>query len=203
VIWMRQSMRWSSISPPSSRLPRSQPWSDLSLPLSPAPDGDSGACAGTEGSFLPGLRHCRASCSILGRCWVWHSRRFSRPPKAVTSRPSPPSSAMCSQCSCGICRVIAPQAAEDVAGDTWLQVVAGLTDFRGDERAFRAWVFTISTRERIDPPSALQDQPAGQATGQPRFSVVGPEERTSLRLRWQQGRLRVACQSDSNSLGVS
>lgn len=47
-------------------------------------------------------------------------------------------------------QVIAPQATEDVAGDTWLQVVAGLTGFRGDERAFRAWVFTIARHRAID-----------------------------------------------------
>jgi RNA polymerase sigma-70 factor, ECF subfamily len=46
--------------------------------------------------------------------------------------------------------IIAPQAAEDVAGDTWLQVVAGLPDFRGDERAFRAWLFTIARHRAID-----------------------------------------------------
>ena len=37
-------------------------------------------------------------------------------------------------------RVIAPEA-EDVAGDTWLQVVAGLAGFRGEEQSFRAWLF--------------------------------------------------------------
>lgn len=47
-------------------------------------------------------------------------------------------------------RVLAPEAAEDVAGDTWLQVVAGLPDFRGDERAFRAWLFTIARHRAID-----------------------------------------------------
>ena len=40
-------------------------------------------------------------------------------------------------------RVIATEA-EDVAGDTWVQVVAGLAGFRGGEQAFRAWLFTIA-----------------------------------------------------------
>jgi len=44
--------------------------------------------------------------------------------------------------------VIAPAAAEDVAAETWLQVVAGLTGFSGEERAFRAWLFTIA-RHRV------------------------------------------------------
>ena len=50
----------------------------------------------------------------------------------------------------GYLRVIAPEAAEDVAGDTWLQVVAGLARFRGGEDAFRAWVFTIARHRAID-----------------------------------------------------
>ena len=47
-------------------------------------------------------------------------------------------------------RVIAPQAAEDVAADTWLQVVRGLTGFRGDERGWRAWLFTTARCRAID-----------------------------------------------------
>ncbi len=46
-------------------------------------------------------------------------------------------------------RVIAPEA-EDVAGETWLQVVAGLSGFRGDEQAFRAWLFTIARHRAVD-----------------------------------------------------
>jgi RNA polymerase sigma-70 factor (ECF subfamily) len=46
--------------------------------------------------------------------------------------------------------VIAPQAAEDVAGQTWLDVVAGLTEFRGGEDAFRAWLFTIARHRAVD-----------------------------------------------------
>jgi len=47
-------------------------------------------------------------------------------------------------------RVMAPEAAEDVAADTWLQVVLGLTGFRGDERGWRAWLFTTARRRAID-----------------------------------------------------
>ncbi len=46
-------------------------------------------------------------------------------------------------------RVITPEV-EDVAGETWVQVVAGLADFRGEERAFRAWLFTIARHRAID-----------------------------------------------------
>jgi RNA polymerase sigma-70 factor (ECF subfamily) len=47
-------------------------------------------------------------------------------------------------------RVIMPEAAEDVAADTWVQVVRGLTAFRGDEQAWRAWLFTTARRRAID-----------------------------------------------------
>ena len=46
-------------------------------------------------------------------------------------------------------RVITPEA-EDVAGETWLQVVKGLPGFRGDEQAFRAWLFTIARHRAVD-----------------------------------------------------
>jgi RNA polymerase sigma-70 factor (ECF subfamily) len=46
-------------------------------------------------------------------------------------------------------RVIAPEA-EDVAGETWLQVLGGLAGFRGDEQAFRAWLFTIARHRAVD-----------------------------------------------------
>jgi RNA polymerase sigma-70 factor (ECF subfamily) len=45
--------------------------------------------------------------------------------------------------------VITPEA-EDVAGDTWLQVVKGLPRFRGGEEAFRAWLFTIARHRAVD-----------------------------------------------------
>ena len=47
-------------------------------------------------------------------------------------------------------RVTAPEAAEDIAADTWLQVVRGLAGFRGDEQGWRAWLFTIARRRAID-----------------------------------------------------
>ena len=44
----------------------------------------------------------------------------------------------------------APTAAEDLASETWLEVVRGLERFRGNEPAFRAWVFTIARHELLD-----------------------------------------------------
>jgi RNA polymerase sigma-70 factor, ECF subfamily len=47
-------------------------------------------------------------------------------------------------------RVIAPEGADDVAADTWVHVVRGLRRFRGDEAAWRAWLFTTARRRLID-----------------------------------------------------
>jgi RNA polymerase sigma-70 factor (ECF subfamily) len=47
-------------------------------------------------------------------------------------------------------RVAVPDCAEDVAGETWLQVVRGLPAFRGDEHAWRSWLFTIARRRTLD-----------------------------------------------------
>ena len=47
-------------------------------------------------------------------------------------------------------RVAAPSVADDLASETWLGVVRGLDRFRGEEAAFRAWVFTIARHELLD-----------------------------------------------------
>jgi len=67
-------------------------------------------------------------------------------------------------------RVAAPDAAEDVAAETWIQVVRGLPAFRGDERAWRSWLFTIARRRVIDegrrrsrhPVTSLAELPGAQ-----------------------------------------
>jgi RNA polymerase sigma-70 factor (ECF subfamily) len=47
-------------------------------------------------------------------------------------------------------RVIAPGGEEDIAAETWVQVVRGLPSFRGDEQGWRAWLFTTARRRAID-----------------------------------------------------
>jgi RNA polymerase sigma-70 factor (ECF subfamily) len=47
-------------------------------------------------------------------------------------------------------RVVTRGAAEDVASDTWVDVVQGLDRFQGDEPGFRAWVFTIARHRALD-----------------------------------------------------
>ena len=44
----------------------------------------------------------------------------------------------------------APGAGEDLASETWLRVVGALGSFIGDERAFRAWVFTVARHRAVD-----------------------------------------------------
>jgi RNA polymerase sigma-70 factor (ECF subfamily) len=40
--------------------------------------------------------------------------------------------------------------AEDLAAETWVSVVKGLRRFRGDEIAWRAWVFATARRRALD-----------------------------------------------------
>jgi RNA polymerase sigma-70 factor, ECF subfamily len=47
-------------------------------------------------------------------------------------------------------QVAAGEAAEDLAADTWVSVIRRLGQFRGDERAFRSWVFTVARHRAID-----------------------------------------------------
>jgi RNA polymerase sigma-70 factor, ECF subfamily len=56
-------------------------------------------------------------------------------------------------------RLIAPDA-DDVAGDTWLQVVGGLRRFRGEEQEFRAWLFTIARHRAADSGRSRARRPA-------------------------------------------
>jgi RNA polymerase sigma-70 factor (ECF subfamily) len=72
-------------------------------------------------------------------------------------------------------RVIAADAADDVAAETWVQVVRGLTGFRGDEAAWRAWLFTTARRRAIDairhgvrhPQAPLEDLPPSRHPAAP------------------------------------
>jgi RNA polymerase sigma-70 factor, ECF subfamily len=47
-------------------------------------------------------------------------------------------------------QVVAGEAAEDLAADTWVSVIRGLSRFRGDEQNFRTWVFTTARHRAID-----------------------------------------------------
>jgi RNA polymerase sigma-70 factor, ECF subfamily len=47
-------------------------------------------------------------------------------------------------------RVVLGEVDEDVAAETWVTVVRGLARFRGDEMAWRGWVFTTARRRAVD-----------------------------------------------------
>jgi RNA polymerase sigma-70 factor (ECF subfamily) len=47
-------------------------------------------------------------------------------------------------------RVVAGDAAEDVASETWLQTVRDLPKFTGDVHAFRVWLFRVARNRGID-----------------------------------------------------
>jgi len=43
-----------------------------------------------------------------------------------------------------------PRVADDLAGEVWLAAAAQIRDFRGDERGYRAWLFTVARRRVLD-----------------------------------------------------
>jgi RNA polymerase sigma-70 factor, ECF subfamily len=47
-------------------------------------------------------------------------------------------------------RVLARDAAEDVAGEVWLEVARGIARFKGGEQEFRGWLFTLARRRVTD-----------------------------------------------------
>lgn len=57
-------------------------------------------------------------------------------------------------------RVLAPEYAEDIAAETWVQVVRGLPRFIGDEAAWRAWLFTTARRRLLDQARLKKRHPA-------------------------------------------
>ena len=56
-------------------------------------------------------------------------------------------------------RARAGDEAEDLASETWIAVARGLSNFSGDEPAFRSWVFTIAHRRLIDHHRATARRP--------------------------------------------
>jgi RNA polymerase sigma-70 factor, ECF subfamily len=57
-------------------------------------------------------------------------------------------------------RVLTPENAEDIAAETWVQVVRGLQRFTGDEAAWRAWLFTTARRRLFDQARLRKRHPA-------------------------------------------
>jgi RNA polymerase sigma-70 factor, ECF subfamily len=53
--------------------------------------------------------------------------------------------------------------AEDVASETWLQLVRDLSSFRGDDDAFRAWAATVGRNRAMDHLRRQQRRPVADA----------------------------------------
>ena len=70
-------------------------------------------------------------------------------------------------------QTLEPSEAEDLASDTWLDVSAGLGRFGGDERALRAWAFTIARRRLVDLRRRRMRRPT-VATEAERLEEIGP-----------------------------
>jgi len=67
---------------------------------------------------------------------------------------------MCQPAVLRYLQVVAPGRAEDIAGDTWVQVVRGLGEFRADQpAAFRGWVLSIARHRWLDDQRARGRRP--------------------------------------------
>ncbi|MBO0777180.1 MAG: RNA polymerase sigma factor [Actinobacteria bacterium] len=84
-------------------------------------------------------------------------------------------------------RVIAPESADDVAAETWMSVLRRLSRFRGDESAWRAWLFTTARRRVVDdgrrrsrrPESPVADMGLGEAPRAPDAADLALENLTT------------------------
>lgn len=62
-------------------------------------------------------------------------------------------------------RVVGCEDPDDVASETWLQVVRDLHRFSGGEEDFRRWLFTIGRHRAVDAARARSRRPAGAPSG--------------------------------------
>jgi RNA polymerase sigma-70 factor, ECF subfamily len=74
-------------------------------------------------------------------------------------------------------RVMAGPSAEDVAAETWVQVVRDLGTFSGDEEAFRAWVCTVGRHRFLDSRRAAARRPES-VVAEPPEPDVAPDPAT-------------------------
>lgn len=70
------------------------------------------------------------------------------------------------------------EAPEDIAAETWLQVVRDLRGFRGGIGEFRAWLFTVARHRAIDQGRARASRPVVPVAEPPdrRATAPGPEQ---------------------------
>ncbi|GAA0557667.1 RNA polymerase sigma factor [Paractinoplanes ferrugineus] len=68
-------------------------------------------------------------------------------------------------------RVVVGDQAEDVASETWLQVIRDLDRFHGDVGSFRGWLFRIARHRALDEKRRQARRPRPDSTADP----VGPD----------------------------
>ena len=76
----------------------------------------------------------------------------------------------------------APGSAEDLAADTWMGAARNLRSFEGDERSFRAWLFTIANRRLVQHWRESARRPAAEPSSSvdPGSTPAGEVEDTAL-----------------------
>ena len=89
-------------------------------------------------------------------------------------------------------QVAVPPAAEDLAADTWLSVIRRLQQFRGDERAFRAWVFTVARHRAIDWHRQARRRPADSVPAEQLAERPAPDDPVLQMLEGQSTRAALA-----------
>jgi RNA polymerase sigma-70 factor, ECF subfamily len=86
---------------------------------------------------------------------------------------------------------VAPNRSEDLAGETWVQVVRGLAGFEAEDKAaFRAWVLTIARHRWLDDqrargrrPERLVEQVPDRANGEDVAQTVAGMVSTETAIR--------------------
>lgn len=73
-------------------------------------------------------------------------------------------------------RAQAPQDAEDIASQTWLEVAKGLVRFSGTEDEFSALVFTMARRRLANQRRATRRRPVDLSGDQPFDAIAGHDE---------------------------
>jgi RNA polymerase sigma-70 factor (ECF subfamily) len=89
-------------------------------------------------------------------------------------------------------QVAAAPAAEDLAADTWMSVIGGLGRFRGEERAFRAWVFTVARHRAIDWHRQARRRPTDSIPAERLIQRPAPDDPVAAVLEGQSTRAALA-----------
>lgn len=72
-------------------------------------------------------------------------------------------------------RVVVAEHAEDVASETWLQVIRDLDRFQGDLGSFRGWLFRIARHRALDEKRRLARRPAAAGSDPVTEPAAGPD----------------------------